>query len=69
MILILFRECNNQLNDNVYKINNDNTKINEFFENIKITAQSTIQEDNNVNYFYLPKLINQLLKIGKEFPL
>jgi len=60
---------NDQLNDDVYEVGDNNIKINEFFENIKISAQSTIQEGNDINYFYLPKLIDQLLKLGKEFPL
>jgi len=60
---------NDQLNDDIYEVGDNNIKINEFFENIKISAQSTIQEGNNINYFYLPILIDRLLKIAKEFPL
>lgn len=60
---------NDQLNDDVYEVGDNNMKINEFFENIKTAAQSAIQEGKNNNIFYLPKLIDRLLKIAKEFPL
>jgi len=46
------------LNDNAYDINNDNIRINEFFENIKISVQSIIQEDIINNYFYLNSSID-----------
>lgn len=44
-------------------------KINELFENIKVTAESTVQQSKDNNFFYLPKFIDRLLKIAKEFPL
>jgi len=37
-------DSDDQLNDDVYKVGDNNIKINDFFENIKISAQSTIQE-------------------------
>ena len=60
---------NDQLNDDVYEISDDNIKLNEFFENIRIAAQSSIQEGKICNFFYLPKIIDRLLKIGKELPI
>lgn len=59
---------NDLLNDDC-EVSDDNIRINEFFENIKVSTQSVIQEGININYFYLPKLIDRLLKLGKEFPL
>lgn len=60
---------NDELNNNIEDIGSDNVTINEFFNSIKIEAQAIIHQGEDTNFFYLPKFIDQLLKIGKEFPL
>lgn len=61
-----------QLNNNIHEVHDvhdDKTEIDQLFEKIRIESQSVISEGKKTNFFYLPKLVDQLLRIGKDFPL
>jgi len=48
---------NDQLNDDVYEVGDNNIKINEFCENIKISVQSTIRVTILTIFIYLNRSI------------